>query len=161
MLNEVLGRNNKISVIPDTVVQNQPGKDNLSNICNNYFSSVGKNLSQNICLLGGTNYKDYLQGNYINSFFLKTTYKIEVINIINKLKSSHTVGADNICSIIIKAIVNEIAEPLAYIINLSLTQGIVPKMTKIAKIIPIYKSGDKNDIQNYRPISICQPSLKF
>lgn len=144
MLNEVLGRNNKISVIPDTVVQNQPSNDNLSNIFNNYFSSVGKNLSQNICPPGDANYKDYLQGNYTNSFFFKKpTYKTEVINIINKLKSSHTVGADNICSIIIKAIVNEIAEPLAYIINLSLTQGIVPKMTKIAKIIPIYKSGDK------------------
>lgn len=135
-------------------MQNQPSNDNLSNIFNNYFSSVGKNLSQNICPPGDANYKDYLLGNYTNSFFLKPSYKTEVINIINKLKSSHTVGADNICSIIIKAIVNEIAEPLAYIINLSLTQGIVPKMTKIAKIIPIYKSGDKNDIQNYRPISV-------
>lgn len=30
--------------------------------------------------------------------------------------------------------------------------GIVPKRAKIARIIPVFKSGDKNDMSNYRPI---------
>lgn len=76
------------------------------------------------------------------------------------MKCSYTCGADGICSKILKATVNEIAEPFAYIINLFLLQGIVPKQTKVAKIIPVFKSGDKNDVQNYRPI-FCQHSQKY
>jgi len=53
-----------------------------------------------------------------------------------------------------KAIANIIAQPLAHCIKLSLSTGIVPKMTKIAKIIPIFKVGDRNEMSNYRPISI-------
>ena len=30
--------------------------------------------------------------------------------------------------------------------------GFVPKQFKIAKVVPIFKSGDKNDYNNYRPI---------
>ena len=47
-----------------------------------------------------------------------------------------------------------ILEPLAHCINLSLTTGVVPKMAKIAKVIPIFKSGDKKIMSNYRPISL-------
>ena len=38
--------------------------------------------------------------------------------------------------------------------NLSFTTGFVPNMLKIAKVCPIYKNGDKTDINNYRPISV-------
>uniref|UniRef100_A0A3P9KPY0 Reverse transcriptase domain-containing protein n=1 Tax=Oryzias latipes TaxID=8090 RepID=A0A3P9KPY0_ORYLA len=154
VLNDILSRRTKTTVIPDALEQCQTNNLSLPDIFNNYFCSVGKSLSQNIHPPGGANYNAYLQGNYPNSFFLKPTCKTEVVNIINKLRSSYTVGADYISSNIIKAIVNEIAEPLAYTINLSLTHGKVPKITKIAQIIPIYKSGDKNDTKNYRPISI-------
>ena len=70
------------------------------------------------------------------------------------MKNSRTSGDDEISSVILKAIINFILEPLAYCVNLSLFYGIVPKLAKTARIIPIYKSGDKNDINNYRPISI-------
>lgn len=70
------------------------------------------------------------------------------------MKSSHTAGVDGICSKILKAIVNEIVEPLVYSFSLSLLCGVVPKMTKVARIIPVFKSGDKNNMHNYRPISI-------
>ena len=53
--------------------------------------------------------------------------------------------------VILKAIIYFILEPLAYCVNLSLFYGVVPKLAKTARIIPIYES-DKND--NYRPISI-------
>ncbi|KAI9999669.1 hypothetical protein NQD34_018478 [Periophthalmus magnuspinnatus] len=55
VLNEILSRTQKPSVLPDTVVQNElNGNTNLSNIFNNYFASVGKQLSKNICQLGAT-----------------------------------------------------------------------------------------------------------
>ncbi len=63
-------------------------------------------------------------------------------------------GDDGICSTIINAIANVILEPLVYCINLSLPTGRVTELIKIAKILPIHKSGDKNDINNYRPLSI-------
>jgi len=47
----------------------------------------------------------------------------------------------------------EKSEVKAKIINLSFTTGLVPNMLKIAKVCPVYKNGDKTDINNYRPIS--------
>ena len=44
--------------------------------------------------------------------------------------------------------------PLTYFINLSISQGHFPSELKLAKLIPIYKSGDKQIIENYRPISV-------
>lgn len=95
-----------------------------------------------------------MSGNYPFSFFLKPTDATELHNIIMALKSSNSAGEDEIRSKILKSITKEIIEPLTHSINLSLLTGTVHKMTKIAKIIPILKSGDKHDITNYRPISI-------
>ena len=47
-----------------------------------------------------------------------------------------------------------IATPLTHLINLSLTTNVFPADWKIAKIIPIYKSGSRSNLDNYRPISI-------
>ena len=38
--------------------------------------------------------------------------------------------------------------------NLSLETGVVPTECKMAKVIPIFKSGSIAEIDNYRPISI-------
>ena len=40
------------------------------------------------------------------------------------------------------------------IFNSSLTNGVFPDIWKIARITPIFKSGAKNDVNNYRPISV-------
>ena len=39
-------------------------------------------------------------------------------------------------------------------INISLSTGTYPTDWKCSKLIPVYKSGSRNEIENYRPISI-------
>ena len=39
-------------------------------------------------------------------------------------------------------------------INLSLSQGIFPNKLKVAKVVPIFKSGEQSSFTNYRPISV-------
>ena len=45
-------------------------------------------------------------------------------------------------------------QPLLKIFNLSLSTGIVPNELKIAKVIPIFKTGNLQSFGNYRPISL-------
>ena len=40
-------------------------------------------------------------------------------------------------------------------------EGSFPKSLKIAKVVPIYKDGDKNKFDNYRPISMLSALAKI
>ena len=54
-----------------------------------------------------------------------------------------------------------LAAPLTYLINLSISSGSVPDDIKMARVIPIYKSDCRSTFNNYRPISILPPLSKF
>ena len=54
----------------------------------------------------------------------------------------------------IKMIIKAIVKPLTFICNQSFSTGIFPHGMKIARVIPIIKSGEKNIFSNYSPISI-------
>ena len=62
---------------------------------------------------------------------------------------------------IIKRSICSISSPLTHIVNLSITHGIVSDELKIARVIPIFKSGDKALFSNYRPISVLPCFSKF
>ena len=47
-----------------------------------------------------------------------------------------------------------IAPILSILFNACFKFGIFPSNLKVAKIIPVFKSGEKNYVNNYRPISI-------
>ena len=67
-------------------------------------------------------------------------------------KKAH--GIDELPPNLLKDVANEISKPLAFIINKSLSSGIVPDLWKISKVTPLYKSDSKSDFNNYRPISV-------
>ena len=88
------------------------------------------------------------------NFNFNLTTENEILKIINKLKNKNSSGVDEISNKLLKTIKHEIKEPLSVIINLSLRTGIYPDSLKIAKVKPLYKKGEKNHLNNYRPISI-------
>ena len=47
-----------------------------------------------------------------------------------------------------------IATPLKHIFNLSFNTGLIPHQLKTAKVIPLFKSGDRTCMDNYRPIAL-------
>jgi Reverse transcriptase (RNA-dependent DNA polymerase) len=55
---------------------------------------------------------------------------------------------------LVKKTMNCISRPILHIFNCSVTTGIVPAKMKVAKVVPIFKSGDSSDLNNYRPISL-------
>ena len=70
-------------------------------------------------------------------------------------------GIDNISIEVIKLALPFIAEPLSSLVNNSFVHGVVPDALKTARVCPVYKSGDKSEFTNYRPISIYLVSLNY
>ena len=63
-------------------------------------------------------------------------------------------GFDDISNNVVLNIYAEIKDILFHIFNNSINTGIFPDNLKIAKVIPIFKSGDESLLTNYRPISV-------
>ena len=70
----------------------------------------------------------------------------------SKLKPKNSSGKDNISTKLLKEIVDSIVFP--YLFNLSFKTGYIPSDYKCAKIIPIFKTDEKDKFNNYSPISI-------
>ena len=66
----------------------------------------------------------------------------------NRLKKFRTIchaGADNIGPRLVKAVADEIVDPLYYLFSLSFLTGVVPNTLKIAKVILIYTVFQKSN----------------
>ena len=84
----------------------------------------------------------------------------EIEIILNTLKSTAS-GYDDVSPKILKLSSTLISIPLAHIINLSLKTEYFRDKLKVAKVIPMYKSGDKKIVNNYRPMSILPSFSKY
>ena len=93
--------------------------------------------------------------------FFPSTYQQEIVEICASLRSGSAAGFDNIHIDVVKQNIDIISKPLTRIINLSLSSGIVPKQLKLARIIPLFKSGDQDLYANYRPVSVLPIFSKF
>ena len=95
-----------------------------------------------------------MKGNFNNSMYLEKVNEYEIFSIVKNFKSKKSQSFDNIKMTTIKKTILGILTPLTHICNLSFQSGTIPDKMKIAKVIPIYKSGHHQDLGNYRPISI-------
>ena len=87
-----------------------------------------------------------------SSMFLDPTCANEISNIIKGFKDKTSCGYDGLPMFIIKRLNMLISEPFAHICNLTFQTGIFPEKMKVAKIVPLFKTGDSSLCANYRPI---------
>ena len=69
-------------------------------------------------------------------------------------ESKKSTGLDNLPSRMLKMAAGVLAPSLAFLFNQSISSGIVPTEWKLARVTPIFKKGKRQDVNNYRPISI-------
>ena len=152
LIHEIVGKHKNAKFIPDSFPNKS--KSELTNDFCEYFQSIGSTLANKIPE-GKHPHSHYMTQPNINTLFTAPTDRHEVTTIISSLKNSKSSGSDNILNnLLLKKIKHTIALPLANLINNSISTGSVPNALKVAKIIPVYKNGDHDELGNYRPISL-------
>ena len=127
--------------------------EQIADSFNEYFSQIGHNLAKNIPPTQ-KKFLDFIDQPNPNSLFFVPVHRNEIIDIVHNLKNKKSTGHDGIDNILLKNVIDFIVDPLVHIFNLSLNCGIVPDCMKISKVIPVYKKGAKDNICNFRPISL-------
>lgn len=129
-------------------------KSEVENIFNNHFLNVVEKIGSSCSLENARLYMEEAIPIQFEDIDISPTSPYEINKIINSLKSKGSHGIDGISNNILKACSQQISRILCHICNSSLKQGIFPDRLKFAIVKPLYKKGDKEDVNNYRPISL-------
>ena len=134
----------------------------IANKFNNSFVSLASNLNMSVLSEIPVNqlppFQSYLEKPCESSIFLEDCDSDEINDIIKDLQSGKS--SDIPISIVKKsgAIISPI---LAKIYNSCMMTGEFPKILKVGKITPVFKKGNKDLIENYRPVSTLPIFGKF
>ena len=128
---------------------------------NNFFTIIGPDLAKNISNTSNKHFTDYLGTSVTESIFLSPVSHSELLNVVSKQKCKKSLDHHGLNMWIIKKIIISVLAPFMHICNLSFIKGIFPLQMKIATVIPMFKSGDKSQFNNYRPISVLSQFSKF
>ena len=154
-INQIINKNKPCNST-DTLVIDDKEITNPAEIAeafNSFFTSIGPELASKINC-NKKHFTDYLSKPNKNTMCFIPTDQHEIFEIVKSLKSKKSTGHDGISTKLLKQIILNIASPLEYIFNLSLSTGCCPDLLKLAKVIPIHKKEDPRQVTNYRPISL-------
>ena len=125
----------------------------MANMFNEFFVNIGTQISNSLPK-AKQNFESYLPEEKKGRFNFRKMGALEVEGIIKGQKNKNSAGFDRISNNILKLVNPHTSKVLTEVINTSLETGIVPDRWKVARVIPLFKSGKENDINNYRPISL-------
>lgn len=95
----------------------------------------------------------HLNFDFVDTLSSITFSESDILKCINDLDGTSAPGPDNIHPLFIKNTRVFIASLLTKLFNHSLRNGIFPEKWKLSFVTPLYKNGDRADVNNYRPIN--------
>ena len=109
---------------------------------NTYFSSVGENLANK---LGETHmsFENYLGSPNANSMYLELADEVEVGNLVLGTNIKKSMAIYNIPPLLLLWGSPILIPTLTKLFNQCISNGVYPDCLKIAKVIPIFKGGEK------------------
>ena len=129
-------------------------KTQIANVINEHFCSVGDRLMEKLPNNPNYDYKKYLPDPTLGSFFLRPILREEITREIKLLNPRKSPGPDNIPVKIIQLCPDIFADNLEIIFNKAIEDGIYPDNMKIARVVALFKKGERHLADNYRPISL-------
>ena len=120
---------------------------------NDYFSNIGPDLACKIDT-PNLNFQTYIEKAKSEFSAFQPVTVSNVYHLLHGLSSNKATGVDKISSKIIKIAAPAISDSLTYIFNQAITLSLFPHEWKTARVIPLYKNGQRNLPGNYRPISV-------
>ena len=117
---------------------------------NEFVVSIGPMLSSKLPVVDTNINKTRVS----KTMFLQTTDQWEVAKTLKQTKNKKSYGLDGVSHEILKCGLPVIEPVIAAAFNKCVDERTFPKWRKIAKVVPIFKKGDKRKPENYRPISL-------
>ena len=91
--------------------------------------------------------------NYDNDIDLDFSHR-DIRRLLSNINSNKANGPDAINGKILKFCAASLSYPLSLLFKLSYNTGSIPNEWKLANVVPIHKKGSKENVENYRPISL-------
>ena len=137
----------KCSGIPDKMyLDNTVRKDpiEIANLFNQHFYNQFSECSSFDIDI------DFSRGPFMDLSFDATT----IYNILKQINPNKSQGPDNISGRVLKNCAMSISYPLTILFNICFRTCSLPDEWKTANVVLVHKKGNKNCVENYRPISL-------
>ena len=156
-LREATGKlNDKSSIVESLKINGVTCTDQkkMAEEFNKHFTSMADVIADKII---PTDRPPDLNHKIFNCNFVSSTTPIstdELLKTVRSLKPKLSQDMNGVSTSLVKKCIHSIAEPFRHLINLSFSTGFVPRQFKIAKIIPVHKSGTRDSTDINRTISM-------
>ena len=161
MIDQLLNRNKKAKTKIGKITYNGntiSGNSNIAEAFNDYFTNIAQKLKDKLGHPSTSHSPEPSGYKFTPTMFPDKVTQEEIHKIIKNLKEKATsdtsIGP-------LKAVSYTLSPVLQHLIDASMEQGIFPTQLKVAKVIPLFKSGSRTQITNYRPISLLSSFSKI
>ena len=135
--------------ITDQATGKQVKEEHTATFINDFFTNIGPNLAQNCNKLWE------FSGNIcFNKIENISTDIVEILKLCKDININKSSCVDQLSSEILRDAFQIVPERIVNIFNLSFTLAEIPETWKMAKVTPLQKPGNKNDVGNLRPVSL-------
>ena len=159
LLNNVIRKHGKSAISSEFIIDGIIETDlkKISNGFCTFFRDIAKNTTDSVKAKGKINpstknTKPPCKNPKCMYVFEPTDDEIK--KIVQKLKNKTSSGFDGVSNCLLKEIYDSIKVPLCYMFKESLRLGEFPNVFKKAIVKPLFKKGNKLEVNNYRPISL-------